>query len=48
MKKSLFAIATLSLALALNAGCHTVQGAGKDLQTAGEKGQNAIDPAGQK
>jgi predicted small secreted protein len=25
-----------------------VQGAGKDIQTVGEKGQEAIDPKGQK
>lgn len=45
MKKSLLVIVTL--ALAFNAGCHTVQGAGKDIQKAGEKGQQAIDPNGQ-
>lgn len=40
--------ATALITLLAIAGCHTVQGAGKDIQRAGEKGQETIDPAGQK
>lgn len=38
----LFAVAAFSQ------GCHTVQGAGKDITKVGEKGQEVIDPEGQK
>jgi predicted small secreted protein len=48
MKKLLFTFASLSVVLALNTGCHTVQGAGEDIKTVGEKSQKAIDPDGQK
>ena len=48
MKKLLLAIAPLSLVLAVNGGCHTVQGVGKDIEKAGEVSQETIDPAGQK
>jgi predicted small secreted protein len=47
--KSLLALFSVLTVLALvSVGCHTVQGAGKDIQTVGEKGQEAIDPKGQK
>lgn len=48
MKKLLLTFASLSVVFALNAGCHTVQGAGEDIKTVGEKSQKAIDPDGQK
>ena len=46
--KLVLGFASLALVLVTNAGCHTVQGAGEDIKTVGEKGQEAIDPAGQK
>lgn len=48
IRSLLFVGVSLSLVLVLNAGCHTVQGAGEDIKTVGEKGQRAIDPEGQK
>jgi predicted small secreted protein len=48
MRKLMLAFASLSVVVALNAGCHTVQGAGEDIKTLGEKTQKAIDPEGQK
>lgn len=46
--KFVLGVASVSLVLMTNVGCHTVQGAGEDIKRVGEKGQEAIDPAGQK
>ncbi len=48
MRNVLKTAAVLFVAAMFAQGCHTVQGAGKDIEKAGEKGQEMIDPAGQK
>ena len=48
MKKTLLTLAALAFIGFAGTGCHTVQGAGEDIKTAGEKGQQTIDPEGQK
>lgn len=48
MRKLLATFSVLFVTALLAQGCHTVQGAGEDIKTAGEKGQEMIDPAGQK
>lgn len=42
------AVGTLSLAAMTLTGCNTVKGVGKDVQSAGQAGQDAIDSATQK
>jgi predicted small secreted protein len=43
------AVGTLAIAAAAAlSGCNTVKGVGKDVQSAGQAGQDAIDNAGNK
>ncbi|MEQ1516948.1 MAG: entericidin A/B family lipoprotein [Usitatibacteraceae bacterium] len=41
MKKIILTLAALSTVAMFTAGCNTVQGAGKDIERAGEKIENA-------
>jgi predicted small secreted protein len=43
MKKLLGVVSMLTVFVLVAPGCNTVKGAGKDLQVAGEKGQQLID-----
>jgi entericidin B len=42
LKKLIFAVAASSIALAASA-CNTVKGAGKDVQSVGQAGEDAIN-----
>ena len=48
MRKFLAMFSALFVMTLVSQGCHTVQGAGEDIKTVGEKGQEVIDPEGQK
>ena len=48
MKHLLFGLVAAVCVIPFSTGCHTVQGAGEDIQRAGEKSQETIDPGGQR